>query len=343
MRAVSAASANEPETDALEWKGPLDLRDKKARYDLARHVLGFGNRSITDASEAFEGFAYILIGVEPGSLCGVDVPDPATLTNALGRYVAHGQPAWRPLYAEVDGFSVLVIEVAAPKPGDRICTLRDTYDNSRAGRIFVRRHGQTEEASPDVVRGLEDRYAAPALEASQRAAELQEENNRLASQQLTMAQEREDRERDDRAAAEAPDFIAGRQSPGFVFTAPDTLQGEVRNVGGTAANLVDLRLQHPNGAAPGAAVPVYGSGPAGDFTLPVRIEKGVEGQLRFVHAALQVLSQYEGPLTIEMVFDSDAGLQWQQKLTLRRKGDQHPQGRRLWTVRHNESEIDRWH
>src|ERR1700754_2537495 len=89
VRAVLGAPSDEPETDALEWKGPLDLSSRKSKFDLARHVLGFGNRSVATARRSFEGHAYLLFGVEPGNLCGVAMPDPATLTNALGTFVAH--------------------------------------------------------------------------------------------------------------------------------------------------------------------------------------------------------------------------------------------------------------
>jgi len=88
-------------------------------------------------------------------------------------------------------------------------------------------------------------------------------------------------------------------------------------------------------------VPVYGSGPAGDFDLPVRIDKGYDVMLRFVHAGLTGLSQHDGPLTIEVIFESDAGLQWRQMLTLRRSAtDLHE--RRVWTVREGETQTDRW-
>ena len=79
VRAIAVASLDEPETDALEWKGALDLTNRKSRFDLSRHLLGFGNRTIQQAQHAFDGYAYRLAGVEPGNLCGVAIPDPADL------------------------------------------------------------------------------------------------------------------------------------------------------------------------------------------------------------------------------------------------------------------------
>jgi hypothetical protein len=341
VRAVLSAPSDEPETDALEWKGALDLSSRKSKFDLACQVLGFGNRSVASARRSFDGHAYLLCGVEPGNLCGVAMPDPATLTNALGTFVAHGHPSWRLHRVEVDGVTVAAIEVFPPSDGDRICTLQGDYDKARAGRILVRRAGQTEEASPHEVRALEERYAAAALEEARRATQLYERGNELAARQIAQGEERDAREREDRAAREAPDFVSSREGNGFAHLPPDTVKGMIRNNGGTTATITDLRLHHPHGAAPGSAVPVYGRGPAGDFDMPVRIDKGCNAMLRFVHPALVALAQLDGPLTVEVTFNSDAGLQWRQKLTLRRNGADH-QGQRLWTVRESEPEIDRW-
>ena len=340
VRAVLSAPSDEPETDALEWKGGLDLGSRKSKFDLACQVLGFGNRSVASARRSFDGHAYLLCGVEPGDLCGVAMPDPATLTNALGTFVAHGHPSWRLHRVEVDGVTVAAIEVFPPADGDRICTLQGDYDKARAGRILVRRAGQTEEASPHEVRALEERYAAAAIEEARRATQLYERGN-------GSPRARSRRERNvthasaTTAPREAPDFVSSREGNGFAHLHPDTVKGMVRNNGGTTATITDLRLHHPNGATPGSAVPVYGRGPAGDFDMPVRIEKGCDVMLRFVHAALVGLAQHDGPLTVELTFSSDARLQWRQKLTLRRNGADH-QGQRLWTLRENESEIDRW-
>lgn len=126
------ASLDEPETDALEWKGALDLTNRKSRFDLSRHLLGFGNRTVQQAQHAFDGYAYRLAGVEPGNLCGVAIPDPADLENALSSFIAHGHLAWRLHRVDVDAVTVAVIEVQPPRDGDRICCLQHSYDASQA-------------------------------------------------------------------------------------------------------------------------------------------------------------------------------------------------------------------
>src|SRR4051794_22029323 len=69
VEAVRDAPRSEPETDALEWKRGLDLASKaEDRFNLARHVLGMGNRTPVVASRTFEGCAYLLVGVEPGAV-----------------------------------------------------------------------------------------------------------------------------------------------------------------------------------------------------------------------------------------------------------------------------------
>jgi hypothetical protein len=335
--AIAGASPDEPETDALEWKGSLDLASRKSRYDLARHILGFGNRSVPVAQESFDGYAYLLLGVTPGAITGVDMPDPADLQNALASYIAASHPAWSLHRVRVDGSTVAVIEVNPPSDGDRICTLLAGGGDARAGRIFVRRHGQTEEASPAEVRMLEDRYAA----AAHRAREIQERNARAAEQSLELDRAREARELEDRAERQRPNFVTSRLEPKFSYISPDRVQGIVRNAGGSAAEIYDLRIHLPGAAVPGSAVSVFGEGPVGDFGLPVRVDQGAEVMLRFVSDITRELDQYQGPLTIELWFSSDAGLRWLQKLTLRGVGTDHTSGRRQWTVRHDETETAR--
>jgi hypothetical protein len=326
VRAVAAATPDEPETDALEWKGALDLSSRKARFDLARHLLGFGNRSVPQSQRRFEGFAYLLAGVAPCDLCGITLPDPAELHNALDAFVAHGHPHWQLHRVTVDDTTVGVIEIAPPRDGDRICCLQDRYDNAHAGRIYVRRQGQTIEAGPGDIRALEDRHAAG-------ATALQQEVHAL-------AKARDESDRIERAERDAPDFVSGRLSEGFVYVPPSTADGVVRNRGATAATITDARLHTPTGAYPGAAVALYPSGADGAFSLPTRIDKGINALMRFVHPNLAGLEREENALLLELYFTDDAGLRWLQTIPLRRHNTDR-QGRRLWTVREPESERQR--
>lgn len=157
MEAIRDAPTAEPETDCLEWKSEWDLNETEKCFETAKHILGFGNRSVSAARGYFGGCSYLVLGVEPGNLCGLSPLDPATLNGKLGRYVESGKPRWSPQYIEVDGLSVLVITIEAPRDGDSICTLQKAFGGFGEGRIFNRRHGQTEEAKPAEIRDLERR------------------------------------------------------------------------------------------------------------------------------------------------------------------------------------------
>jgi hypothetical protein len=165
ITSIRDASPTEPETDAIEWKRSLDLTSAEDRFNLARHVLGMGNRIPAVAERSFQGCGYVLVGVEPQRLAGCPVWDPADIDNWLARYIAPGSPRWHPTYVEVGGLEVLAITVEAPRHGDGLCTLQRDYDSAKAGRVFVRRSGTTTEASPAEIRALEGRLlgARPTL------------------------------------------------------------------------------------------------------------------------------------------------------------------------------------
>lgn len=188
---------------------------------------------------------------------------------------------------------------------------------------------------------LEDRYAAASIAAAHRAREIQERNARAAEQSLELDRAREARELEDRAERQRPNFVTSRLDPKFSYISPDRVQGMVRNVGGSAAEIYDLRIHLPGATVPGSAVPVFGNGPVGDFGLPVRVDQGAEVMLRFVSDITSQLDRYQGRLTIELWLSSDAGLKWLQRLTLRLVGTDHASGRRQWTVRHDETETAR--
>lgn len=158
--AIRDAPVGEPETDSVEWKSDWDITDAGKRFESARHILGFGNRTVFAAEQNFEGCAYLVAGVEPGNLLGAPVVDPADIDDQLSKYILPGQPRWSPAYVSVDGKSVLVFTIEAPRAGDPIFALQKGYNNAPAGRIYVRRHGKTEEAGPADVRALEARGQA---------------------------------------------------------------------------------------------------------------------------------------------------------------------------------------
>jgi hypothetical protein len=158
VEAIRDAPHKEPEPDWLEWKTGFDLASEvEHRFETAKHILGFGNRSPLVAQPYMEGTAYLVLGAEPGNVVGVAPLDPADIDNWLSKYVAPGRPRWRSDAVEVDSCNVIVITVEAPRWGDSQCTLQHGFAGFRAGRIFVRRGGTTAEASPSEIVQLETR------------------------------------------------------------------------------------------------------------------------------------------------------------------------------------------
>jgi hypothetical protein len=328
--AVRDGAPDEPERDALEWKGALDVASNKGRFELARQILGFGNRDVALASRTFGGYAYLLVGVEPDGLPGVDMPDPAELNNALARFIAEGHPHWHPERVEVDGRTVLVIEVAPPRTGDRICTLQREFDGARPGRIFVRRPGQTIEASPSVVRALEDRYAAAVVEA-------QAAGNRLAEESLALERRRDAREQRQDAERRAPDFLPGRLRTAFTYTAPDLIEGSVRNAGAATAVVTEVLMYHPNGMVRGGLGVLSGPTSTSEPCVEATVRHGEELLMRFRHGALQCLQGSGHQLGLQLAFRDDAGFVWRQALVLLRRSKD-VQDRELWVVQAEGSE-----
>jgi hypothetical protein len=155
VRAVLESPANEQESHYLEWKGPLTLVGKGAtgRASIAKAVLGFANRDPSVASRAMGGCAYLLAGVSPGQLCGVEAVDGAQLEAQVATYVG-GNVDWRADYVMVDKRSVLVVTVEAPQWGDPVHPARKTFNPSdgrgpafQEGTVFVRHQASTDPAT----------------------------------------------------------------------------------------------------------------------------------------------------------------------------------------------------
>ncbi|WCT06198.1 AlbA family DNA-binding domain-containing protein [Rhodococcus qingshengii] len=161
VRAVLKADPND-ENRWLEWKSSLDLTTKEAQFTISKAVLGFANRPVQDALQFCKGTAYLVVGAEhDGRLLGVTPMDHADLGQKIKTYVG-GAVRWNPTSVAVDGKSVLVVTVEAPRPGDDFHTLLKDYAKFPAGTIFVRHPGRTERASPDDVRLLQTRLLAGA-------------------------------------------------------------------------------------------------------------------------------------------------------------------------------------
>lgn len=152
------------ETDWVEWKRSIDFSTAEGRFPLAKNVLGMANRMPETALRNLGGYGYILVGAEPGSIVGVDPVDPARLHDWIDPYIGATGPDWQPRYLTVDDKTLAVIEVAPPRHGDRIHTLRRECGNFQRGTIFVRKNGKTHQADDQDVANLELRSKGTRLE-----------------------------------------------------------------------------------------------------------------------------------------------------------------------------------
>jgi predicted HTH transcriptional regulator len=153
------------ETDYLECKSAYDLTTRPGAAATARQLIGMANRDFAQVERHVEGSAYVLMGVEPGTLHGVPHWDSADIENWLERFVQR-ELRYEVHYVEVDGKEVLLFIVDAPRQGDPIYCLqhgsemeevvtgtpgaeRKTKRALRKGEIFVRHGGKTEPHTPD--------------------------------------------------------------------------------------------------------------------------------------------------------------------------------------------------
>jgi hypothetical protein len=160
VSSVRDATPDEFELDWVEWKSTVDLSAKQWKAELARQIQGFANRHPDKAAQVLRGCAYLLVGVEPGNLCGVKPIDSAELEDGLTQYLGSDGPQWNPDVEVVDGQTVLVITVEPPSWGDRIFSCRKEFGSYRNGDIFIRRRGKTERANASEVQMLEERARA---------------------------------------------------------------------------------------------------------------------------------------------------------------------------------------
>jgi hypothetical protein len=144
------------------------LSAKRWQVEIARFALASANRLPDRAAQTADGYAYMLLGVEPQNLCGVARVDNADLENGIGAYTGRDGPHWSPEYVEIDGVDVLLVTIAPPKAGDRIYSLAKDFDRYRNGDVFVRASGRTDRATRAELRQLEERllsgHARPQLD-----------------------------------------------------------------------------------------------------------------------------------------------------------------------------------
>lgn len=150
------------ETNWIEWKSTFALDEAVGGFLIAKAVMGFANREPSRAAVVCEGTAYMIVGVEPRKVSGVERVDFAVLHDNVGKYT--NSVRWEPHYVEYGGKDVLVVVVEAPRDGDRMHTLQRDYEKYRAGTAFHRGPGKTEPANAREIVMLENRLLAGTVE-----------------------------------------------------------------------------------------------------------------------------------------------------------------------------------
>lgn len=160
IHAVAEANPND-EARWLEWKSDLELGTREHLFKIAKGILGLANRTAEQAETWAEGYGYLLVGVEPGRISGLEAIDISKVESKLRSWVGGGlrSPRWTASWVGVDGATVLVAEVSPPEPGDPLFPLRQTYEKFREGTVFVRRQASSDPADAEEILHLSERAA----------------------------------------------------------------------------------------------------------------------------------------------------------------------------------------
>jgi hypothetical protein len=160
-------TANLQETEYLEWKSAYDLSKRPGAAAAARQMIGMANRDDASGARHAEGHAYILIGVEPGSVPGVPQWDAAEIESWLRRFM-EDELRYDIHYVAYDGVQVLFLTIDPPRAGDPIYALQsasedpETGKSLAAGTIYVRHGSSTTPQTPEDIRRLAKRAGASA-------------------------------------------------------------------------------------------------------------------------------------------------------------------------------------
>jgi hypothetical protein len=145
-----AASPTLQENEHLEWKSGYDLSQRPGAGKVAKQLIGFANRDPARAQRMYGGYAYLLLGVEAGTIKGVPVWDSADIEGWLSRFVP-SELMYDVHYVSLSGKNVLLLEVEPSRAGDSIFCLQSSTGDGKfsltEGTIYVRRGGKTEVAN----------------------------------------------------------------------------------------------------------------------------------------------------------------------------------------------------
>ena len=153
------------ETDYLEWKSGYDLAKKPGAAATSKHLIGFANRDLVQAARHADGYAYLLLGLEPGGNQGVEIWDSADIENWLVRFVGRDL-RYDADYVGIVGKQVLFLTVDPPRHGDPIYCLQQTSgqpgtgNTMPGGTVYVRHGGQTDVANASDIARLTARACA---------------------------------------------------------------------------------------------------------------------------------------------------------------------------------------
>ena len=148
------------EDEFVEWKGTLDLTSTEAAYHVGRAILALANRDPALAGRRFEGWGYIVVGVEPGAHEGVTPIDPVQLAAKVDKFVGGVEgPDWEARFVDHAGVHVLVVTVEPPRYGDPGYPLRRS-NKVNEGVLFHRGKGESAPATAAEVDMLFERAQA---------------------------------------------------------------------------------------------------------------------------------------------------------------------------------------
>ena len=146
------------ETDYLEWKTGYDLRKRSGAASTAKQLMAMANRDEKHAMRHAEGYAYVLLGVEPENLPGVELWDSADVETWISRF-AGPDLHYDEHYVQKDGKQILFLTIDPPKQGDPLCHFREASEDLETGKtipeaaIYVRHGSKSEPAtSADIAR-----------------------------------------------------------------------------------------------------------------------------------------------------------------------------------------------
>lgn len=165
------AHGDAAESDCLEVKSMLDLRNRLDVSKIAKFILGAANRMEDRAADNFHGEAVMVIGANQGSSAGLPAGiEEYQLQDKLRPYLGHRGPKYHLRRHFLDGGrEVLFVVVAAPRAGDPLFPCHkdfqplekaDQKHGLQNGALYVRPGSNTRVATASEVLALQERHLA---------------------------------------------------------------------------------------------------------------------------------------------------------------------------------------